>query len=635
MTFTPGSDEGRTDTFEAQTATPDRDLDKQTEEDFSKAQTGIKTIAEGLYNIGKGTLFLKTGGSIQATQALDALRAKIEGKKGPIPSPNPNNLGGLITLEQITTDEAFTRPDVTGTASEELREQKEIPFSSSVSPSLYINSPDGVITPEQKKVLSIIKAKFSDTGGSKPSIKVPDPTNENQSDYFRRLKTDIQFKSKATTIGKLADQDEALEIAENLLKHVDDGERGLIPGWVASRPTTKYRGKRLVDYTRPDGTASQLYFNYSASNNSIVAIDYLKRMQTKLSREKWNVNSNSSLGQIADDIWKGARQKNKDLRAVLQDLQITNPEEFSRIFGTKGVWYVEHLHAQNSPFWDKVRPFSARDPINLMALGEQNFPKLKTNLENHMYTGRWQGGAFKKYGTKVYLDYNPQDKTLQLKRADNDEPLGAIINGDTPQRNWQKALRDAEANIPQGDISNVNPDLDPIVDYTDKITATTAARIPDVGSQPGVAKTNIPLNLSKEAQDKIDGYQAEIDQARKNIDLYNSQFTAVPIKEGVPSLGSKIKKTKSLTSLPLNGPNSVNSNKQIIADRLQDIQKLQAEAQGSLLNSKPGVTQSTGTGLMTNVQEEVPTVKQDTKVKPKKVKKTKQQKAIEDENPLL
>ena len=508
-------------------------------------------------------------------------------------------------------------------------------FFDSIKGKLTKNKP--LVTPEGMTFESptVLATTSSGTGSSKPSIKVPAPTNENQSDYFRRLKTDMQFKSKATTIGKLADQDEALEIAENLLKHVDEGERGLIPGWVAGRPTTKYRGKRLLDYTRPDGTPSQLYFNYSASNNSIVAIDYLKRMQTKLSREKWNVNSNSSLGQIADDIWKSARRKNRELRIVLQDLQTTNPEEFSKIFGTKGVWYVEHLHAQNSPFWDKVRPFSARDPINLMALGEQNFPKLKTNIENHMYTGRWQGGAFKKYGTRVYLDYNPKDKTLQLKRADNDEPLGAIIDGDTPQRNWQKALRDAEANIPQGDISNVNPDLDPIVDYTDKITATTAARIPDVGTQPGIAKTNIPLNLSKEAQEKIDGYQAEIDQARKNIDLYNSQFTAVPIKEGVPSLGSKIKKTKSLTSLPLNGPNSVNSNKQIIADRLQEIQKLQAEAQGSLLDSKPGVTQSTGTGLMTNVQEEVPAVKQDTKVKPKKVKRTKQQEAIEDENPLL
>jgi len=632
MTFTPGSDEGRTDTFEAQTATPDRSIDTRVKEEFDDAQNILKQAGEGLYGLGLAGIYAITK-SPQAVQAVQALRNKLEGKPFTPPTPNPNNLGGLITLEPITTEEAFTRPDVTGTASEGF--DRDLPPVTDGPTNYIYQMYGGSVTPEQKKALSLIKAKFSDTGGSKPSITVPDPTSENQSDYFRRLKTDMQFKSKATTIGKLADQNDALEIAENLLKHVDDGERGLIPGWVASRPTTKYRGKRLLDYTRPDGTPSQLYFNYSASNNSIVAIDYLKRMQTKLSREKWNVNSNSSLGKIADDIWKGARQKNKDLRAVLQDLQTTNPEEFSRIFGTKGVWYVEHLHAQNSPFWDKVRPFSARDPINLMALGEKNFPALKTNIENHMYTGRWQGGAFKKYGTKVYLDYNPQDKTLQLKRADNDEALGAIIDGDTPSRNWQKALKDAEANIPQGDISNVNPDLDPIVDYTDKITDTTAARIPDVGSQPGVAKANIPLNLSKEAQDKIDGYQAEIDQAQKNIDLYNSQFTAVPIKEGVPSLGSKIKKTKSLTSLPLNGPNSVNSNKQIIADRLQKIQKVQAEAQGSLLNSKPGVTQSSGTGLMTNVQEEVPAVQPDKKVKPKKVKKTKQQKAIEDENPLL
>ena len=93
MTFTPGSDEGRTDTFEAQTAEPDRDIDKKVEEEFEQAQSSVKTIGEGLYNFGKGVLFLTTGGSIQATQALDALRAKIEGKPFTPPSPNPNAPG--------------------------------------------------------------------------------------------------------------------------------------------------------------------------------------------------------------------------------------------------------------------------------------------------------------------------------------------------------------------------------------------------------------------------------------------------------------------------------------------------------------------------------------------------------------
>jgi hypothetical protein len=264
-----------------------------------------------------------------------------------------------------------------------------------------------------------------------------------------------------------------------------------------------------------------------------------------------------------------------------------------------------------------------------MALGERNFPTLKTNLENHMYTEQWQKGAVKKYGTEVYVDYNPEKKTLQLVRADNDLPLyenGGFIDGDTPQRNWQKALRDAESNIPQGDISDIAPDTDPVVDAIDKITETTAQRLPDVGSQPGISKANRRANLSAEILDKIEGYEAEINQAQKNLDVYYSQFEVVPIKKGVPSLGSKLVKTKELTSLKVDGPNSVNSNKQIIVDRLQQIENLE-QTQGSLLDSKPGVTQNTGTGLMTNVQEEVPAVQPDKKVKPKKIKKRK----IEDE----
>ena len=456
-------------------------------------------------------------------------------------------------------------------------------------------------------------------------IKIGLPSPERAADYLRRVNTDFQFKSKQTLLGKIpqTSQAEALEIAENLLKHVDEGEKGFIPGWKAGRPTTRYSGKRIIEYAQEDGTPVKLYLNYSARKGGIVAIDYTKRLNTKLARDSWNVNSNSSLGKIADNIWKGARQKNKDLRTLLKQLELDNPEEFRRIFGTKGVWYVEHLHAQKSPFWNKVRPFSPRDPKNLMALGEKNFPTLKTNLENHMYTDKWQKGAIKKYGTEVYLDYNPENKTLQLKRADNDKAFGSIIDGDTPAGKWEKTLENAEANIPQGDISDIAPDLDPVVDATDRITATTAARIPDVGDQPGIPKANIRANVSKEIADEIAGYQAEIDQARKNLDLYYSQFEAVPIKEGVPTAGSKLVKTKELTAMRVSGPDSVNSNRQIIADRLQKIKELEDSAQGSLFTSKPGVTQSSGTGMMTNVQQEVPAVQPGKKVKRKRVKKKK------------
>jgi hypothetical protein len=108
-----------------------------------------------LYNFGKGILFLATGGSVEATQTLDALRAKIEGKQGPIPIPNPNNLGGLVTLEPITTEEAFTRPDVTGTESQAITDR------SSVSPSI-LEMFGGTATPEQKSMLSKMKMKIED-----------------------------------------------------------------------------------------------------------------------------------------------------------------------------------------------------------------------------------------------------------------------------------------------------------------------------------------------------------------------------------------------------------------------------------------------------------------------------------------
>ena len=481
-------------------------------------------------------------------------------------------------------------------------------------------------TPTQELFPGGLKGVLMQSIDPTEGIKVGLPSPERTADYFRRLSTDMYFKNPQTLLGKLEgpSKAEALEIAENLLKHVDEGEKGLIPGWKSGRPTTRYSGNRMLDYVRPDGTPSQLYFNYSGSGGRITAVDYLKRMEVKLARAKWNVNSDGSLAQMADRLWKSARKRNEQLRGLLEDLKETNPEEFRRIFGTKGVWYVEHLHAQKSPFWDKNRNFSARDPVNLMALGEKNFPALKTSLENHMYTDKWQAYATKKYGTRVYLDYNTDNKTLQLKRADNDLPLyekGGFIDGDTPSGTWEKALEKAEANISQGNIANINPLIDPVADATDKITETTAARLPDVGSQPGIPKANI--RVSPEIADEIAGYQAEISQAQKNLDVYYSQFEAVPVKEGVPSLGSKLVKTKELTTLKPTGPNSVNSNRQIIADRLQKIKEIEASAQGGLFTSKPGVTRGSGTGMMTNVQQEIPAVQPGKKVKRKRVRKKK------------
>ena len=66
MTFTPGSDEGRTDTFEAQTAPPDRSIDKKVKKEFDDAQNILKQTGEGLYNLGLLGIFAMT----RSTQAV-------------------------------------------------------------------------------------------------------------------------------------------------------------------------------------------------------------------------------------------------------------------------------------------------------------------------------------------------------------------------------------------------------------------------------------------------------------------------------------------------------------------------------------------------------------------------------------
>ena len=157
MTFTPGSDEGRTDTFEAQTATPDRSIDTKVQEEFDDAQNILKQAGEGLYGLGLAGIYGITK-SPQAVQAVQALRNKLEGKPFTPPTPNPDNLGGLITLEPITTEEAFTRPDVTGTASEGF--DRNLPPVTDGPTNYLYQMYGGSVTPEQKKALSLIKAKM-------------------------------------------------------------------------------------------------------------------------------------------------------------------------------------------------------------------------------------------------------------------------------------------------------------------------------------------------------------------------------------------------------------------------------------------------------------------------------------------
>ena len=97
MTFTPGSfDPERTDTIEAQKKLQEDDV--SAEKEFADAQNILKSTGEALYGLGLASVFFATGGSLQAVNAVNALRNKIQGKPYNIPTVNPTAIDPATNL---------------------------------------------------------------------------------------------------------------------------------------------------------------------------------------------------------------------------------------------------------------------------------------------------------------------------------------------------------------------------------------------------------------------------------------------------------------------------------------------------------------------------------------------------------
>lgn len=157
MTFTPGSfDPERTDTIEYQKKQLSKT--KNADEEFEEAQSLLKNTGESLYNLGKLGVFFFTR-STQATDTIDSLRNKLEGKPYKIPSINPN-APGVVNLEPLTTEEAFTRPNV----------QEELPPVTDGPTSSLLDLYGGSVSPEIKEILSGITARMD---GGTDEISIP------------------------------------------------------------------------------------------------------------------------------------------------------------------------------------------------------------------------------------------------------------------------------------------------------------------------------------------------------------------------------------------------------------------------------------------------------------------------------
>lgn len=381
-----------------------------------------------------------------------------------------------------------------------------------------------------------------------------------------------------------AQKAEAKSIISDLDQFIDAGLQGNVEGWLASRPTTRYSGNRTIPYTRKDGTRGRMYFNYSSSDGTIKATDIDKLAETTLRRKQWNINTDEPRAKQADKIYKDAKEANKKVKESLKILETTDPELFREIIGGDQIVYVEHIHAQKSPYWNKPRPFKPRDPENIIIISDDIFPKMKTAIEKIIYSDP-------KYKGKIYLDYDRATRDLILRDAQTDEIIGSAIPGITNTRDAKEAFLRALAGKDPLKLAEINPDLRKYIDYQDKISQSIAERLPDVNSSGAV-----PI-----AQDRFEELKRELETLETQLEASETGKGKVLSAIATRNLKAKIKRKK------------------------QEIEQL-----------KLFDTSGPGTGLRTKVKQKPK------KKKPAKVKKTKidaEQKdllnKLKGENPLL
>ena len=306
---------------------------------------------------------------------------------------------------------------------------------------------------------------------------------------------------------------EAIEIVKNLEQFHIAGLEGKIEGWKVGRPTTKYSGKRIIPYTRKDGTKGRMYFNWSEKQQTYKATDIDKLTETRIRRKNWNTNSPGLKGQ-SNAIYATAVQRNAAIKESIKQLETTNPQLYREILGGNQTWYVEHIHAQKSPFWNKPRPFQPRDPVNIVAIGDDIFPKMKTAIEKILYSDK------SPYKDKIYLDYDRQTQDLILRDAETDLQIGSAIPGITNTRDARAAfLRALEGGDPLT-LAEINPDLRKFIDYQDKISESIARQKPDVDKSGARPKET----------DRFDEYRLERERILVQIEAHNSGLKVLNIQ---------------------------------------------------------------------------------------------------------
>ena len=300
----------------------------------------------------------------------------------------------------------------------------------------------------------------------------------------------VYKRSNRGLLKQLKDQG-VLQEAEDIVLKLDDfkqskgASQGYTDKFNPDRPTTGFKGPRTVKYTDNSGNPSEVAFRWSITNDTYVPYDLTRRNETILRRLRWNVNRSKKAKWYSDRVYKISKANNTVLRRLLRELRAEDPVRYFEIMGdtrkyatNKGFIFVEHIHAQNSPFWKYTNPkFKPRDTQNLMIVKNEEFGKLKTSIENEIYNNK----NFKfPEGKRLLLDYDKKRDVLVLKQLQDNGRLKWVgdISPITNPNNWKKALNAALRGhkIVQGKMGEIQQviqaetDIPKHVDMIDKIT---------------------------------------------------------------------------------------------------------------------------------------------------------------------
>tara|TARA_B100000131_G_C18073731_1_gene595551 strand:+ start:33 stop:1556 length:1524 start_codon:yes stop_codon:yes gene_type:complete len=299
------------------------------------------------------------------------------------------------------------------------------------------------------------------------------------------------YPKRTRGLYKQLDKQGLLDQAEKIVQDLDafkstEGKIQNYAKWNPDRPTTGFKGNRTIKYTDSAGNPSEVAFRWSVTKNTYVPYDLVKRQNTILKRMRWNVNRSPKAKWYSDRVYSIAKQDNATLKKLLQELRAEDPQRFFDIMGdtrhyatNKGFIFVEHIHAQNSPYWKYVKnqKFKPRDTSNLMIVKNEEFGKLKTAIEGEIYNNK----NFKfPEGKRLLLDYDKKRDVLVLKQLQDNGRLKWVgdISPITNPSNWRRALdaalRGHKIELGKmGEIQQViqaETDIPKHVDMIDKIT---------------------------------------------------------------------------------------------------------------------------------------------------------------------